>query len=108
MIPASQSLHRDWRDAAAGRLAMLADFDRQADNIKTCVHWLTGHGVSIVAVDLRRGRHQPHIEIAASPLLHSLFGDDCATVERRQDGNRIVYTWAAVRFGCALRWEESA
>ena len=100
--------HGDWRDRAAARAAMLKSFDAQADNIRTCVHWLSGHGVDILAVDLRRGRHRPYIAVAASSLLHRLLKDDCATVERKQQGDEVVYTWAAVRFGCSIRWQEAA
>ena len=57
---------------------------------------------------LRRNRRPPHIQVAAATLLHRLFGEDCATVERRQDGDSLVYTWAATRFDCAIRWEEFA
>jgi len=106
--PSVSHAHGDWRDRAAARAAMLKEFDEQADNIRTCVHWLSGHGVDIVAVDLRRGRQRPTVTVAAGPLLHSLFQDDCATVEREQQGGRVVYTWAAVRFGCSIRWQEGA
>jgi|APTNR8051073442_1049403.scaffolds.fasta_scaffold02631_8 hypothetical protein len=106
--PATSHTHGDWRDRASARAAMLKSFDEQADNIRTCVHWLSGHNVDILAVDLRRGRHRPYVTVAATTLLHSLLQDDCATVERKQQGAGVVYTWAAVRFGCLIRWQESA
>ncbi|MGB4227742.1 MAG: hypothetical protein WBJ68_14060 [Candidatus Dechloromonas phosphoritropha] len=104
----AKALYHDWRDLSATRYAMLAEFDKQAEDIRKCVHWLTAQDVAILAIDLRRNRRQPHIQVAAATLLHRLFGEDCATVERRQDGDSLVYTWAATRFDCAIRWEEFA
>lgn len=97
--------HTDWRGAESIRAAALAEFDVHLDNLKACVHWLIAQGVSIIDADLRRGRFKPRITVAASPLLHALFKDDAATVQRRACGDETLFTWAAVRYECEIRWE---
>ena len=97
--------HADWRTRESARTAVCEDFDRHLDNLKACVHWLIAHGVSIIDADLRRGRFKPRISVVASPLLHVLFKDDCATVQRRACGDETLFTWAAVRYECEIRWE---
>lgn len=88
------------------RHAALAVIDEHLDNLKRCIHWLIEHAVVVLAVDMRHGRARPRITVAASPRLYVMCQDDCANIGRRQDGALTVYTWAARRFGCDLRWEE--
>lgn len=97
--------HADWRAGESARAAMLVEFDRHLQNLTACVHWLTGQGVSIIEASLRRGRGKPRIVVVASPLLHILFKDDCATIQRRPCGGETLFTWSAVRFECEIRWE---
>ena len=102
---AVSSNHADWRTRESARAAVCEDFDRHLDNLRACVHWLIAQGVSIIDADLRRGRFKPRITVVASPLLHVLFKDDAATVQRRACGDETLYTWAAVRYECEIRWE---
>lgn len=88
------------------RAVALAEIDSHLDNLKRCIHWMVASGIVILGVDMRRGRHSPTIEVAPSPWLHILFREDCANVGRRQEGALTIYTWAASRHGCAIRWEE--
>lgn len=88
------------------RAAALAEIDSHIANLRACVHWLIAAGVAIVDADLKRGRNKPRITCAASPYLYMLFGDDCANVERKRTGGVEVFTWAATRYGCEIRWEE--
>ncbi len=90
----------------ADRAATLAEIDRHLDNLKRCIHWLVAQGIAVVAVDMARARRQPQITVAPSPWLHSVFGNDCATVKRKQEGAYEVFTWQANRHGCVIRWSE--
>lgn len=84
----------------------LAEIDTHLDNLKRCIHWLVAAGVAVIAVDMRRGTTQPRITVAGSPLLHSLYGDDCANIGRRQEGALTIFVWIGVRHSCITRWEE--
>lgn len=89
------------------REAALAEFDRQLENLRACVHWLIAAGVAILDADLRRGRARPVVTVAASPYLPVLFQADCANTGRRQEGSLTIFTWQAVRFGIVVKWEEA-
>lgn len=90
----------------SARRALLDEIDEHLANLKRCIHWLVHSGVPVISVDMRRGRAMPMVTVAPSPLLHSLFKDDSATIGRRQEGALTIFSWAANRHGCAIRWEE--
>lgn len=91
---------------AAERQAILDAFDRHMDNLKRCVHWLIAQGIGVLDVDLKRGRARPIVKVAAAPLLHILFKDDCANVGRQQKGALTYFAWQAVRFDITIAREE--
>lgn len=86
--------------------SVLAEIDRHLDNLKRCLLWLTDQGVSVMDVDLKRGRAQPTVIVGASPRLHRLFRGDCANVGCRPEGHGTRRKWVAVRFDVAIHWEE--
>lgn len=88
------------------RAQALAEIDDHLDNLKRCIHWLVAQGVSIIDVEMSRGRHLPYIKVAASPWLHTLFLGDCAATQRLQEGDLAVTTWKSNRYGCVVLWEE--
>lgn len=90
----------------ADRTDALAEIDAHLDNLKRCIHWLIASGISVISVDMRRGKTFPQVTVAASPWLHILFREDCANIGRRQEGSLTIYPWVAQRHGCAIRWEE--
>lgn len=96
-------------EPATGRAAMLEQFDTHISNLRACVHWLTGLGVSIHDVDMRRGRSRPVIELVPSPLLRRIFKGDCSS-GRHFDVRlgRPVHDFKAVRYECEIRWQEVA
>lgn len=109
-MPAVQTVsqnHADWRTRESARAAVCEDFDRHLDNLKACVHFLIANGITTISTEVRRSRFRPRITVVASPLLHALFKDDCATVQRRACGEETLYTWAAVRYECEIRWESA-
>jgi hypothetical protein len=103
------ALHHAWRDGAASRLAVGADLDSKLDNLKACVRWLTAQGISVISADLRRHNPKPRITVVASPLLHILLKDDCASAGQHWDilRGQTMHDWVAVRYECEIRWEEA-
>ncbi len=99
--------HHDWRAGEASRAAALDEFDRRFDNLKACVRWLVSQGVSVINADLRRHNPKPRITVVASPLLHILLKDDCASAGQHWDKllGRTMHDWVAVRYECEIRWE---
>jgi len=100
------ALHRDWRAGEARRAAALAEIDTQLDNVKACVRWLVGQGIYVE--DVKVGAHnRPRITVAASPLLHALFKDDCAAGQHWDALlGRTVYDFVAIRYECRVCWAE--
>jgi len=108
-VQTASATHQTWRVGEATRAAALDDFDRRFDNLKACVRWLVAQGVSVINADLRRHNPKPRITVVASPLLHILFKDDCASAGQHWDMllGRTLHDWVAVRFECEIRWEEA-
>ncbi len=77
-------------------------------NLLRCVVWLIRRGVFVVSFV---GFHAPGgdrltVRVAASPFLYTLFGNDAAWQQRRQEGALTITTWFAIRFGIRVEWEE--
>lgn len=101
--------HIDWRTGEAARAAYWQRFDANLAAVKRCAEWLTAQGVFVEAVDLRPASPgKPVVTVAASPLLHSLLKDSCATIKRWPEEGRTAYLWSADRHGCEIRWKEVA
>lgn len=100
--------HADWRAGEARRMAALAEIDTHIDNVKACVRWLIGQGVYVQDVKVfAHGYSRPRITVAASPLLHAIFKDDCAAGQHWDPLlGRTVHDYKAVRFECYVAWAE--
>ena len=100
-------VHADWRAAEASRAAVLARIDAGLDNLKACVRFLVAQGVSVQHVAFDRHHRRPRITVAASPLLHSIFRDDCAAGQHWDIvAGRTVYDYVAIRYECEIHWSE--
>ncbi len=101
------ALHHDWRAAESRRAAALADIDKHLDNVKACIRWLVAQGVYIQDVKVAT-HNRPLITISASPLLPTLFKDDCASGQHGDSLlGRTMYDFIAIRFECAICWSEA-
>lgn len=99
--------HSNWRAGEARRAAALADIDVQLDNLKACVRWLVGLGIYVQDVHFSRDGSRPRITVSASPLLHTVFKDDCAAGQHWDVLlGRTVHDYKAVRYECAVCWSE--
>jgi len=108
-VQALSHSHSDWRAGEASRAAYWQRFDNHLTSVKRCVAWLTDQGVFVEGVDLRPANPgKPVVTATASPLLHSLFKDECATIKRWPEDGKIAFTWSAARHGCEIRWKEVA
>lgn len=112
-MPTAQAVshtHADWRMSESARAAALAEVDAHLDNLKACIRWLIYNGIAIIDADLRRGRIKPRITVVASPLLHILLKNDCASAGQHWDAeaDRTAHDFVAVRYECEIRWTEVA
>jgi len=108
-VQALSHSHSEWRTGEARRAATLAEIDTRLDNVRACVRWLVAQGVFVEGVDMRiKTAGAPIIHVGASPLLHALFKDDCASGgQNRKPGSRFTYVpWKARRYECEIHWSE--
>ena len=100
--------HAAWRHGEASRAAALASIDTHIDNVKACVRYLIAQGVYVQDVKVfSHGYSRPRITVAASPLLHAIFKDDCAAGQHWDALlGRTVHDYKAVRFECSVIWSE--
>lgn len=104
---AISNVHGDWRADEASRAAVLARIDAGLDNLKACVRFLVAQGVAVQHVAFDRHQHRPRITVAASPLLHSIFRDDCAAGQHWDIlAGRTAHDYKAVRYECEICWSE--
>jgi hypothetical protein len=113
MLCTQASAPRLCRDDAQESLrrCVLIEIDWQLKNLKMCVHWLVEEGVSVQAVDMKRGADHPEITVAASPWLFVLFKDSYTfagqyPVDAQRPAAGMVHHWLAIRHDCLIRWEE--
>jgi hypothetical protein len=106
-MTATQATHHDWRSGEARRVAALAEIDSHLDNVRACVRWLVSQGVYIQDVKLGAHNRRPRITVAASPLLHALFTEDCASGQHWDPLlGRTAHDYVAIRYECEIRWSE--
>ena len=101
--------HSNWKAGEARRAAEFQNIDTRLDNVRACIRWLVAQGVFIDGVDMRiKCAGAPIVHVVASPLLHILFKDDCASGgQDRPPGSRFTYIpWKARRFECEIHWSE--
>lgn len=107
MNHAATHAHHDWRAGEARRVAVIAEIDSHLDNVRACVRWLVAQGVYIQDVKLAAHNRRPRITVAASPLLHALFKDDCAAGQHWDPlFGRTAHDYKAVRYECSVEWSE--
>lgn len=104
----AQAIHHDWRAGESRRAAAFAQIDTHIDNVKACVRWLIDQGIYVEDVKVySHGYSRPQITVAASPLLHAIFKDDCAAGQHWDVLlGRTAHDYKAVRYECTIVWEE--
>ncbi len=99
--------HHDWRAGEARRAAALTETNTHLDNVRACVRWLVSQGVYVQAIKLGCPARRPRITVAASPLLHILFKDDCASGQHWDPLlGRTAHDFKTVRYECSVEWSE--
>lgn len=101
--------HSNWRAGEATRAAFLSDFQARSAAVDRCVQWLVAQGIRVEHIKLRlKEAGKPVVTVTASPLLHILFGEECASGgQGRKNGSAYTYVpWKAVRHDCEIHWSE--
>lgn len=73
-----------------------------------CVLYLVCNGIFVIGFkgSSTDNHDQVVVNVAHSPRLHDLFGENCFNHRQAPNGELMVHTWSAELFGVRIEWEE--
>lgn len=81
-----------------------ADIDRLLADIRTAYDWAASKQVAILSVNA--DRNGAYLFVAASPRLHTLFGEECAWIKRSVDCGLETTLWLGCIGHIRVFWRE--
>ncbi len=80
------------------------DIDKLLEDMRSAWAWAKASHVAVLSVDA--DRNGAYLRLAASPRLRTLFGDECAMIQRHEKADLRTETWLGCIGHIRVFWRE--